>query len=77
MIHDVAVVDRAVIALSRIGPGSPSALSSAPPVMPGISRLQMTSCRSDQVTIRPTSVTSIACHSPAGWAAFSFGARKP
>ena len=48
-----------------IGPGDPSSLSIAPPVMPGISRSQMTRLPlNSTVTMRPTSVMSKVCHSP-------------
>ena len=51
-----------------IGPGLPSSLSSAPPVMPGIVwRSMIRSPLRCTVTTRPTSSTSIVCHSPAGF----------
>ena len=50
---------------SMMGPGDPSSLSIAPPVMPGISRSVMTRRPlNSTVTMRPTSVISNVCHSP-------------
>jgi hypothetical protein len=48
-----------------MGPGDPSSLSIAPPVMPGISRSVMTRRPlNSTVTMRPTRVMSNVCHSP-------------
>ena len=57
-----------------MGPGAPSALSSAPPVMPGMACRSITfSPLSTIVTARPTRVISSDCHSPDFFAAFLIG----
>src|SRR6516164_3409692 len=62
----------------RIGPGDPSSLSSAPPVMPGMTcRSIIRSPLSTTVTVRPTRVISMACHCPARFAALTDGVRNP
>ena len=59
-----------MIALQEEGPGLPSSLSSAPPVIPGIACFSMIrSPLSTTVTSLPTNVTSRVCHSSAFLAA--------
>ncbi len=58
-----------------IGPGSVSAASSAPPVIASSVALSCTFLPfRTTVTLLPTRVASIVCHSPAGLLAFTAGA---